>query len=175
MILTFFFKSISQRIKDNVTEVTHVDLWNNQIAMEGESQPFNRPAVFIELQPVDWQTQGDKQQAGDLAFTLRVVTDTPGLDTNDEQTDTNQNRALERLTILEKVWVALHGYQAADGSSQFGKIVRTGTALDTNSSQLNTDVINFKCRLTDSAAVPAYTTVPLNLKANGELVESVTV
>lgn len=173
MILTFLYKKLMERLQLKVAEVKHIDFWNNQTGMEEQSQPYDKPAVFIELQPVAWQTQGDKLQVGELTFTLRIVTATQGLDTGTDEATNSQNRALQRLTILEKVWVALHGYQAADAESQFGKIVRTGTQLDTNSTQLNTDIITFKCRLTDSAAVPQYTTVPLNLKANGELTNSI--
>lgn len=174
MILTFLYSKLMERLNEKVAEVLHIDLWNNQIAMEPQEEGFERPAVFIELQPVNWQLQGQKQQVGDIMIGVHVVTDTQGNGTSDGDKAADRNRSFERLILLEKVWVALEGYQNHDANgSQFSKLTRINTQMDTNSAQTNRDVITFKCRLTDMAAVPEYNTVALKLKTNGEIVGSV--
>lgn len=169
MILTFFYSKMIERIIAKVPEVKLIDLWNNQPAMIGEEDAIDVPAVYIEMLPVDWQTRGQKEQQGDLVFILRLVTEATGTETNSREPQERIEAALERLTIAEKLFKALHGYQAYDGASQFGKIIRVTNSIDSNSSQLNTDALTFKTRLTDSAAVPVVTTTPLTLKLNGEI------
>ena len=38
----------------NIPEVKHVDLWNENVVYADQDEPWQRPAVFIELGVIDW-------------------------------------------------------------------------------------------------------------------------
>lgn len=173
MITTFLYKSLMEQILNNMPSIKHIDLWNNQTAMEVEEIPFNRPAVFIELVPMQWLTQGSKQQVGDREVIVRLVTDTQGSATASTESDATINSSLQRLSLLEELFVTLQGYQAHDGKSQFSKLVRIGEQLDTNSSTLNTDQYTFRTRLTDSSATPTFAKAPFKFKVSIDLVDTI--
>ena len=173
MIHIFLFKKIIERINSKVPEIKHIDLWNNQIEMEAQELPFNRPAVFLEFLPVTWHTLGQKRSDADINFALHLVTDMTGIQTDSTQEEQKQNDSLYRLILFEKVWVAMQGYQANDGDTQFSKIIRNGSNIDSNSGQLNKDTLFFFTHVNDSAAVPVYTEAPLNLRISGDIVPEI--
>ena len=173
MIYTFLYLKLMQRIKALVPEVQHIDLYNSQPAVmdDGGEAPVNVPAVFIEFLPVDWT--GSKIQQGDLVFNLYILTEATGTETDSTEQADVITSSLERLALKEKLFKALHGYQDSEAGTftQFGKIQRTTSRIDSNTQQLATDVLTFKTRLWDDAAAPVYSTAEINLRIKGDIVE----
>lgn len=40
---------------DGTPEIRHVSLWNRNVEFIGQDEPWERPAVFLEFGPIDWQ------------------------------------------------------------------------------------------------------------------------
>lgn len=51
------------------------DLWNQNVEFLEEDEPFDRPAVFIEFDPINWQTLPGKNQEAVATVRLHIVTD----------------------------------------------------------------------------------------------------
>lgn len=51
------------------------DLWNQNVEFMEEDEPFDRPAVFIEFDPINWQALGGKNQEAVATVRLHIVTD----------------------------------------------------------------------------------------------------
>lgn len=46
--------------------VRHIDLWNEQVEFIEQEEPFDTPAVFIELRPTSWITFINRKTIGDV-------------------------------------------------------------------------------------------------------------
>lgn len=86
--------------------VRHIDLWNHNVEFIEQEESWQRPAVFIEFHPIQWQQikPGDQYHT-DARFSLHVVTDwkgqtTPGSPHRDEN--------LEAFALLDRIHAALH-------------------------------------------------------------------
>ncbi|MBR3571668.1 MAG: hypothetical protein IKN99_00215, partial [Bacteroidales bacterium] len=44
----------------------HFDLWNQQVEFIEQETPFQTPAIFVEFQPLQWRTLGNRVQDADL-------------------------------------------------------------------------------------------------------------
>lgn len=60
---------------DEESTIKHVDLWNRNVEFIDEEQPWERPAVFVELPPLRWEriVGGSYRTQGTVR--LHVVTD----------------------------------------------------------------------------------------------------
>lgn len=62
----FIYQSIVDKLSeiqdaDNNSVIQHFDIWNNNIISAGEGEQeetFDKPAVFVEFQPIEWIHQG---------------------------------------------------------------------------------------------------------------------
>jgi len=50
------------------------DLWNQNVEFLEMDEPFSTPAVFIEFDPISWQTLGNKNQEAMATIRLHIVT-----------------------------------------------------------------------------------------------------
>ena len=73
------YKDIIESLKE-VSEVKHIDLWNQNVEFLQEDPAFARPAVFVEFSPVNWQrvtgTKLEWKGTGELK--LHLVSDWTG-------------------------------------------------------------------------------------------------
>ncbi|CAN5308896.1 hypothetical protein BH09BAC1_BH09BAC1_14230 [soil metagenome] len=154
MILIFVYESLIAQLNVQTPEVVHIDMWDNQPIQEAQNHPYNLPAVFIEFADIVWEQRGQRMREANLDLRVHLQTNVVGLDTDSNTDYAKRVTALERLTLLDGISKALIGYQAYQGEMQFGKILQTGTALNSNSTQSATDVLTFRCRVYDPVAVP---------------------
>ena len=50
------YAALVEQLK-NIPEVKHVDLWNENVVYADQDEPWQRPAVLIELGAIDWRIQ----------------------------------------------------------------------------------------------------------------------
>lgn len=83
--------------------IKHVDLWNHNVEFIEQETAWERPAVFIEFQPIKWKAivMGVEYRA-DILVNLHVVTDWKGGD------------GIGEFRLLEKIHEVLAGL---DGST----------------------------------------------------------
>ncbi|HLP52173.1 MAG TPA: hypothetical protein VK154_14890, partial [Chitinophagales bacterium] len=102
--------SIGTRIKTLCPNIQHIDLYNNQYLPDAELQtnPFSKPAVFIEFGPTQWDDTNDGIQQGEGLLRVHVVievyADTYSLFT---LTPEEQQTLLEHYQVAQQVHAAL--------------------------------------------------------------------
>lgn len=103
---------VSKRIRDNVTEINDIDIYNGQYEEPELFNSYNYPAVFIEWLSNAWLNNTDGSQQGLGGIKVHVVLpvvdqDTRNIDLADEVT---QQARLSHLNVAAKVHKALNGY-----------------------------------------------------------------
>lgn len=127
------YLAIIERLKERIPQLTHFDLWNQNVAFIEQENVFSMPAVFIEFKPIQWKTlQMDVQQA-EITFALHVVTawEAPANDGSDYQA-----QALEVFDLLDEVAAALHLMQGKG----FQGCRRIESATNHNHGQIREDI-----------------------------------
>lgn len=159
MILSNFYEAILARLIDKEVPLKYFDVWNDQLSRNADPEDtlfFNYPAIFIEMDPVEWETLGRRKQQGELNFNLIVASELLH-ETANIETPEERGRGFEHLQLIDYVFAVLQGFNMVfeDGSS-FGSITRTGTAFDHESSggPIIAHAVPFRTRLCDVAAVP---------------------
>jgi len=78
--------------------VKHIDLWNHNVEFIEQETAWERPAVFIEFQPIKWHeiVTGVEYRA-DVFVNLHVVT------------DWNESKGIGEFRLLEKIHEVLAG------------------------------------------------------------------
>lgn len=161
MILSQFYTAILERLQDKEVPMEYFDLWFDQISRNDDEEDalfFNYPAIFIEMQPIVWESLGRKKKLGELRFNLIVASEVPH-ETANIETVQERSLALEHLTLLDNVFAVLEGYNKSfpEGSG-IGTISKTGNSFDHESGGglILAHAIPFKCMLTDVAAMVTY-------------------
>ncbi len=154
-------------------EIKHIDLFNNQVeqlrSTEPGDHPFDLPALFVEMMPIEWHTHSKAQKRGTASLMLHVVQnifqDTQG--GSSEQAD-----ALDLLRLPENVDGTFENFNAGDGFSIF-----QGTQFIPDNNYDN--VIQTMCMysfdviVSKSVRGKRYVEVEAGLKVTGKLVENV--
>lgn len=89
------YLAIKLYIQQKFPEISHIDLWNEQISNLDEENPFLCPAIFVELGVVDWYLVSKHSKTGSLPVTLHIVSEC--LDTRADDSD-----GLKALDILDQ-------------------------------------------------------------------------
>lgn len=128
----------------------HVDLWNNQTANEEEELPFNRPAIFFEIESAPFERLLNKRYAANCTFNLHVVSDLMQETSSIEDADI-RNLGLEHLDLISRIIYMLDNLSNAD--TGVGCINYKGiNQFDSNYSDIIQHVLSFTVRLVDDSA-----------------------
>lgn len=89
----------------NIPEIKYIDLWNHNVEFIEQEDNWERPAVFVELCPINWEaTVAGMRYVTEAKVNLHVVTDWLG------SSAANSDQREESLTVfdlLEKIHTAL--------------------------------------------------------------------
>ena len=58
-----------------VPVIKHVGYWNRNVEFVEEDVAWDRPAVFIEFKPIQWQRSKEKEARGNVTIHLHIVND----------------------------------------------------------------------------------------------------
>lgn len=98
------YKMLCERL-GNIPEIKYIDLWNHNVEFIGQEDNWERPAVFVELCPINWEaTVAGMRYVTEAKVNLHVVTDWLG------SSAANSDQREESLTVfdlLEKIHTAL--------------------------------------------------------------------
>lgn len=163
MVIAELYKLILETLTPE-EGVTHIDLWNNQTANEEEELPFNRPAVFFEIENATFARMPNKRYVCDHTFNLHVVSDLMQETSSIEDKDI-RNLGLEHLNLISRLMYLLDNL--SDDDNGIGSIVYQGfKQFDNNYSDIIHHVIGFTVRLVDDSArhatrkvTPTYTAI----------------
>jgi len=149
-IVNAFYLAIMNRLIAKVPEINYFDWWNNQLNNEEEDLPFNFPAIFMEYDPINWQTLGRKRQAAIVTFRLYIAIDNL-MEKSSNEKEKIREGALKDTDIISCIFKALQGY---NGGGCFGSITRNNEIPDHNSDAIQVPVLEFRTRLVDNYAQP---------------------
>ena len=98
------YKMLCERL-GNIPEIKYIDLWNHNVEFIEQEDNCERPAVFVELCPINWEaTVAGMRYVTEAKVNLHVVTDWLG------SSAANSDQREESLTVfdlLEKIHTAL--------------------------------------------------------------------
>ena len=94
------YKMLCERL-GNIPEIKYIDLWNHNVEFIEQEDNWERPAVFVELCPINWEaTVVGMRYVTEAKVNLHVVTDWVG------SSAANSDQREESLTVfdlLEKI------------------------------------------------------------------------
>ena len=157
MILKDFYIALRDKILNDVEEIQHVKLFNEQfLSMEDqqeESFPF--PCVFIEYNEIEWQTISKGIQEGNLTFTLKIAFEFY-LDNvyNNESTD------LQIFDLKSNVYAAVNGMSGIQTKGTFSNVERISEATDNNHNSYYVYDQTYSVRLIDTSGCPEVEIIP---------------
>ena len=140
------YKAICERISQQVPEVKHIDLWNNNIAVLSGGAVWPRPAVFVEFETIEWRQQQNRARMADIAVRLHIVTDAVSYNGS---TDPKQDTSLAFLDLLNKVNAAMQGLRGEN----FAGFMLTTSATNHDHAELIESVERYITRAQDTSAM----------------------
>ncbi len=140
------YKAICDRISQQVSEVKHIDLWNNNISVLSGGAVWPRPAVFVEFETIEWRQQQNRVRMADIAVRLHIVTDAVSYNGS---TDPKQDTALAFLDLLNKVNAAMQGLRGEN----FAGFMLTTSATNHDHAELIESVERYITRAQDTSAM----------------------
>lgn len=69
------YTAIVAKLKQDVPEVGHIDLWNHNVEFIEQEGVWSRPAVFVEIGTISWSPFHGKGLRGKGLVRIHVVTD----------------------------------------------------------------------------------------------------
>jgi hypothetical protein len=152
-----FYTAIKLHIQTKLPQVLHIDLWNDQLMnLESENQ-FLRPAIFVELDPVQWATNKNSKK-GTVNFILHLVTDC-----YDNRAD--DTYAIEALDKVDETEEQFDGHKMENCTP----FENTSTTIDNNHGNLIENLLGYSCEYTKCITRgKKFVEVEPNLKVEGE-------
>lgn len=155
--MDIIYRSLVKRIKMQIPEIRWIDLDGGQLEFLDESYPVQFPAVFIDFRNIQYQQLSRNYQQGTVSIGVRVAFNIYE-DFHGDSPDIEQ--AADRLKLLNKVYVALHGFSGlilTDGEdNHYSKLQRQSMQSERRSDGLKVYEITFQCAVRDKQAQPVY-------------------
>lgn len=91
-----FYIALKAKLTTALPQIAHCSKWNNQIQNIEDEIPFNRPALFIEIESVSWDKYSKTSKTGIVTLVLHVISDC--YDTHADDAD-----AMDALDLTDEV------------------------------------------------------------------------
>lgn len=140
------YKAICERLLTKVSDVKHIDLWNNNIAVLTGGAVWPRPAVFVEFETIEWRQQQNRARMAEMAVRLHIVTDAISYNGS---SDPKQDSALTFLDLINKVNSAMQGLCG----ESFAGFMLTTSATNHDHAELIESVERYITRVQDTSAM----------------------
>lgn len=140
------YKAICKRLSEQVPDIKHIDLWNNNIAALSGGAVWPRPAVFVEFETIVWRQQQNRARIADPTIRLHIVTD--ALAYNGCK-DPKQDAALEFLILINKVNAAMQGLRGEN----FAGFMLISSATNHDHAELIESIECYITRAQDTSAM----------------------
>lgn len=146
------YKFIEERLNE-LGDIKHIDIWNNQLTYPEEEQAFDIPAVFVEFASIKWDLLGRGAREADVTFVLHVATDS-----REEKWSDN----IEVFDLLDKISGALIGQYNDEG---INAITPGESITDSDFGELMHNQESFICHVIDlSMALNSRAPAPNKIK-----------
>lgn len=148
----------------------HCDIWNRHVEFLEQETPFQTPAVFVEFEPIQWRTDGNRVQDADLTVRLHIVTPFHANTASDILNPDVRVTALAYLDIPTVLFRQLHGQHGTvdDGNrlvlGHFNALTRIASTVNHDHERFVDSVETYQCHLKDlSFRVPTFAVNTVNL------------
>ena len=132
------FLAIKARLFDQVKEIKHIRLFNNQFQRDTVEEAYNPDAVFIEFLQLTWVGVARNQQTADTVIRLHI---------NFESLKTEDLEVFERV---QKVYLALQGFNGP----LFSSMQRVNDEQDTDHDNVIVWKTDFHTQMQDCTSDP---------------------
>lgn len=129
----------------NMRKLGHVDLFNDQFANEEIEKAIKYPAILIEFSDIEWSTEGQGIQTGDLTVRFHIG---QNILADTKAKAKFQAKGLVRLAYLEEIHKAVQGFSGPC----FSKLDRIGTILDKAKTNKIVDIVEYATQVFDATA-----------------------
>lgn len=123
------YTAISEAIS-GIEEIRHIDLWNHNVEFIEQETAWERPAVFIEFQPIQWNpvVHGVEYRA-EVGINLHVVT------------DWNEGKGIGEFRLLEKI----HEVLADMNGETFADLDLASSVTNHNHEEIVENIERYTC------------------------------
>lgn len=125
--------------------IKHVDLWNHNVEFLEQEAIWDRPAVFIEFCPINWeQHQRGVSYRAEPLVKLHIVTDWSGdspLTISHTDEDGDADSSVELLELSE----AIHGVVGCIDGEKFSRFDLIQTATNHNHEDIVESIDTYQC------------------------------
>ena len=119
--------------------IKHIDLWNHNVEFIEQEENWERPAVFVEFQPIQWNAiQPGAEYRAEPLVSLHVVTDWQGSSAADSEW---RDKSLEEFELLEEIHKLL---KLLDGET-FLEFDLVGSSTNHNHDELLENIETYQC------------------------------
>ena len=132
-----FYTSLKAKLIAALPQIAHFGKWNNQLVNLADEIPFERPALFIEIEPVQWEIVNKRQKKGNFNITLHIVSDS-------YDTFADDAASLATLDLCDQVTQATEASKIANCTP----FLHNNTAIDNDHGNLIEDRITFSTSYT---------------------------
>lgn len=151
------YNQIKNYVQTNINQIAHTSLWNDQINNLEDEVPFMRPALFVELGAIQWNTASKRQKTGTITITLHLITDC-------YDTLADDNDALQALDLLDTLASAFDGVRFENCTP----LVPNTTTTDSNHGNLIHLLLDYSTEITSCITDKKnYTAVEPDLQVTG--------
>ena len=171
-----FYKALGKRL-ELITDdagnaiIKHFDLWNNQFDAD-QAQPTTFPAVYLQFQPISWQTTGKHKQIGKLNFILHIANTTKARSEFEQQFTDRFLAHLELIDLIHKWITGFNSSLDPDHDDFFGSITRTASTHDHFHGDILTHQEHYTSMVEDTSAMKNYTKTAAVLVVDDALILS---
>lgn len=119
--------------------IRHIDLWNHNVEFIEQEENWERPAVFIEFQPIHWNAiRNGVEYRAEPTVCLHVVTDWQGSASIDSPFKEENLKVFDLLDTIHRMLVGMEGETFAD----FDLV---GSSTSHNHDELLENVESYQC------------------------------
>lgn len=138
-------KDFCELLEAEIPELRWVDIEAGQLDALDDNYPVSYPAVWVDVQNIDWRNTGYGVDHGTVTINFRVALDIY----NDTHTGApDREKALAQFGILAR----LHSVVGLHGGKHYNRFARVHTAAEKRSDGLKVFNISYRCDICDTAA-----------------------
>jgi len=173
-MFSYIYNFLRYIINNNISDIKHIDLYNNQFQNLSTNDPIPYPAVLIEIVPdAVFEQYSNKLQIAQITVNLYLGTEfASSLRSNDSKID----KSLEHLSLVDRLFKYVEGVNNNDLPDELkstiyeiGSLHRKTVEFLTGYNTVKVTKTSFIFRFADASAYPTYTTVNLtDLNVTGE-------
>lgn len=119
--------------------IKHIDLWNHNVEFIEQEELWERPAVFVEFQPIQWNAiMNGVEYRAEPIVNLHVVTDWHGSSSADSEF---REKSLEVFDLLEEI----HKVLTCMEGETFTEFDLIGSSTSHNHEEIIENIETYQC------------------------------